>query len=393
MGFLKNLFQKLNKSGEKSQDWEIPQYRQEGVNFRDEEQRSRYVMGCLEQIAEAERETERLTEEYAQVTSYLADTEEIEALPELEMKQLEKNARMIRSLERGIEDFLGRKDRMSDSQYHALRIQEQTVADGIEKLREAEEHSGRIRQDLKKLDVERQAHAFRRRELDSMCENYRGMAVIFMAALLLCLGMLAVLRFAFRMNIYAGFFIAVTAAALAVIIVCIKYLDAQRELRKIRRAESRLIQLQNTVKIRYVNNTNLLEYLYLKYNTDSARKLAELWELYQKEKEDRRQFAEAQDQIEQCQAHLAAQLKRYRLKNPERWMDQTAAILDSREMVEIRHELIQRRQALRKQLDYNKTIAQAAHREIMDISDRYPAYRSEILDMVDKYRQDSEILL
>lgn len=393
MGFFKNLFGKQNKDGEDFQDWEIPEYRQEGVNFRDEEQRSRYVLACLEQIAEAQMETDRLTAEYAQVTSYLADAEEIEALPEPEMQQLEKNARTIRNLEQEIETFLGRKNRMSDSQYHALRSQEQTVAEGIEKLREAEEHSGRIRQDLRKLDVERQAHAFRRRELVSMCENYRGMAVIFMAALLLCLAVLAVLQFGFRMNAYAGYYIAVTVAALAVIAVSIKYLDAQRELGKIRRAESRLIQLQNTVKIRYVNNTNLLEYLYLKYNTESAEKLAGLWELYLQEKEERRQFAKAQDQIEQCQELLVAQLKRYRLKNPERWMDQTAAILDRREMVEIRHDLIQRRQALRKQLDYNRTIAQAAHREVMDITSKYPVYRSEILDMVDKYRQDSGIKL
>lgn len=393
MGLLKRLFGKKNKDEEALPDWEIPEYRQEGVNFRDEEQRSRYVMACLEQIAEAERETERLTEEYVQVTAYLADAEEIEALPEPEMKQIEKNARMIRSLEQEIETFLGRKNRMADSQYHALRSQEQTVAEGIEKLREAENHSGRIRQDLKKLDVERQAHAFRRQELDSMCRNYRGMAMIFMAALLLCLGVLAVLQFAFRMNAFAGYYIAVAAAALAVIAVCLKYLDAQRELGKIRRAESRLVQLQNTVKIRYVNNTNLLEYLYLKYNTDSAEKLAGLWELYQQEKEERRQFAEAQEQIEQCQKHLLAQLKRYRLKYPERWMDQTAAILDSREMVEIRHELISRRQTLRKQMDYNTAIAQAAHQEVMDISARYPAYRGEILDMVDKYRRDSEIKL
>ena len=144
-------------------------------------------------------------------------------------------------------------------------------------------------------------------------------------------------------------------------------------------------QLQNKVKIRYVNNTQLLDYLYIKYNTDSAAKLEKNWQNYQQEKEERKQYAEAEAKTEYYRKQLVEQLARYRISNPARWVNQVSALLDKREMVEIRHNLILQRQNLRKQLDYNKDVADTAKREIKDVAEMYPAYAQEILHMVDKY--------
>lgn len=389
MGFWEKLFGKSKKNPSKeAEDWEALVYEHEGIDFRDEEQRSRYVMSCIEQIACADKETEELTGEYALVTAYLSDMEEIEALPEREHRQLEQNARMVHSLEQDREHYLGREDRMPDSEYQIMRKQEQTVEEGIEKLRGAEKYAGLIKQDLKKIDIERQAHSFRASELEGMCANYRGMAAIFMIATAFCLLMLAVLQFGFHMETTWGYFVAVMAGAIAVTVTYVKYMDAQKELQKMKRAMSRLVQLQNKVKIRYVNNTNLMDYLRLKYHTSNSGELEKKWEQYLKEREERNRFAEAEAKIAHYQEALVAQLSRYHLKDPERWRNQTAAILDNREMVEIRHELILRRQALRKQLDYNKTAANKAHEEVMALANDYPAYRAEILEMVDKYQRE-----
>ena len=70
-------------------------------------------------------------------------------------------------------------------------------------------------------------------------------------------------------------------------------------------------------------------------------------------------------------------------------MGQAAALLDKREMVEMRHDLILRRQTLRKQMDYNNNIAETAMQEILDIANQYPAYASEIMETVQQYRQDN----
>lgn len=59
-------------------------------------------------------------------------------------------------------------------------------------------------------------------------------------------------------------------------------------------------------------------------------------------------------------------------------------------MVEIRHNLIIRRQSLRRRMDYNKeVIAGKAQAEIKDLAEKYPRYAKEILNIVDQYA-DSE---
>lgn len=385
MGFWKRLFRKKEKEMEPQEDWEQIVYARDSVDFHDEEQRSRYVMNCLEQIAEATRDQGLLTGEYSLVTSYLTDMEEIEALPEGEREELDKLAHALEVLEQEQNRYNDRKSRMSDSDFYYMRGQEQEIEEGIRKLREGEKYAGLIKQDLVKIDRERQAYAYRRQELSVMRANLRGMAVIFLTALAVCLIMLMVLQFVFQMNTAMGYFISVLTAAIAITVLCVKNMDAQKEEDKLGRSINKMIQLQNKVKIRYINNTNLLEYLYIKYNTDSASRLEKRWECYKKEKEERRQFLETEEKLDYYQKKLVEQLSRYRVRDPHRWLNQVAAILDSREMVELRHELILRRQALRKQLDYNKDVAETAHNEIMDIVNIYPQYAGEILEMVERY--------
>ena len=72
---------------------------------------------------------------------------------------------------------------------------------------------------------------------------------------------------------------------------------------------------------------------------------------------------------------------------------QTAAILDKKEMVEIRHNLIIRRQSLRRRMDYNKEmVAGKAQAEIKDLVDKYPKYAAEIVGIVEQYAKNEKAL-
>lgn len=386
MGFWQKIFGRKQKEEQGfEEDWDKIVYARDDVNFKDEEQRSRYIVNCLEQIAEASKEMNLLTGEYGKVTSYLTDIEEIEALPDKEKEELERIARKLSGLEQEVQRYRGRENRMSDAEYYKMRGQETEVEAGIEKLRESEKYAALIKRDLRRLDGERQAYEYRKRELRTMLVNLRGMAIIFVTALVICIFMLLVLQFAFEMNAAVGFFLSIGAAAIALTVLCVKFMDGEREVTRVENTINKLIQLQNKVKIRYVNNSQLLEYFYIKYNTDSADKLQKVWDNYQQEKEERKQFAEAEAKKEYYQKELVSKLSNYRIETPERWMNQSVALCDKREMVEIRHDLILQRQALRKQLDYNNDVAETARKEIMDVAKKYPAYTQEILDMVEKY--------
>lgn len=388
MGFLRKLFQKRKVETELEENWEEIVYPRDRVDFHSEEERSRYITDCLEQMAEASKEIEHFSGEYDKVTSYLTDMEEIEALPEQDRNEINTFARKLLTLEQEREHYLGRKNRMNDADYYQLHKQEEEVEEGLLKLKMAEEYGGKIKQDMRRLETERQAYEFRRAELDTAMQNFRGMAVIFLTAFGVCLVMLLVLQFGFEYDTKMGMLLAVAAAAIALTVLCIRFIDSDRERAGVTGSINRLIQLQNKVKIRYVNNRNLVDYFCLKYNTDSAAKLEKKWSQYQQEKEERKQYAEAEAKLEYYQNQLVARLSRHRIKDPERWVGQPGALLDRREMVEIRHDLILRRQSLRKQMDYNNNIGETARQEVKEVAKQYPMYMTEILGMVERYDRE-----
>ncbi|MCR5756263.1 MAG: hypothetical protein K6G30_15800 [Acetatifactor sp.] len=385
MAFWKNLFRRVKREAPDSEDLDQLVYARDEVNFYDDEERTRYITSCLEQIAEASKEEELLKGEYSLVTAYLTDMEEIEALPAEDRQQINDIAHRLDVLENERNRYRDRKNPMDDAEYMRIRKQETEIEEGISKLKEEEHYAELVKQDLRRLNGERHAYEYRRGELDAHKANLRGMAIIFLVALGMCILLLAILQFGFQMDTYIGDLIAVMAAAIAITVLCVKYIDADKEQTSVELSINKLIQLQNKVKIRYVNNKNLLDYLHIKYQTDSASKLEKQWERYLQEKEERKQFVEIEQKADYYRERLVELLTTYRVKDPIRWVRQTGALLDPREMVEIRHELILRRQALRKQLDYNQDVAKTARVEVMDVAHEYPVFAQEILDMVEQY--------
>ncbi len=385
MGFWRNLFRRRKKQKPEDTDWINVGGVRESVDFRDDEQRRQFVTECLEQAAEASREISQLKGEYALVTAYLTDIEEIEALPEEEREALNNVARRVATLNQEREKYHGKKNRMRDSDYYKMHRQEADVQEGIEKLKECEKYGDLVRQDLKRLDRERNAYSYRRGELEGMLANLKGMALIFLAALAACVVMLLILQFGFQMKTQVGYIISVGAAVVAIAGLWAKYSDADREKRRVDKAINKLILLQNKVKIRYVNNSNLHDYLRIKYDTEGAAALEKLWNQYCQEKEERKEYAEAEAKLEYFQKQLQTRMSNYHITDPDRWINQPGALLDQREMVEIRHDLILRRQALRKQMNYNNEVAENSRKEIMGIVKKYPAYASEILGMAERY--------
>lgn len=392
MGLLKKLFNWKKKTEDpvfEIEDWNEVVYDRSDLKINDAGQRKEYVKGCLEQIAEASKELENLQFEYNMVTSYLKDMEEIEALPEEEKEGLMACARKIEELEERQSGYKTRANRMSDVKYHQIERMEEEIQEGYEKLAETEEYQELIKRDLKKLDGEKHAYLFRRSELHRLIEDTRSMTIVCTVAVIICILLLMALQFGFKMNTKPGYLAAAAVGAIAITAIFVKYNDSVKELARVENGIGQIIRLQNTVKIRYVNNTHLLDYLYLKYNVSSASELGKSWQQYQEEKQERHNYQMAERELDQCQKDLLHVLRRYQVKDPMIWLHQTAALLDKKEMVEIRHNLIIRRQSLRKRMDYNKeVIAGKAQAEIKDLVENYPKYAKEILTIVGEYEKD-----
>ena len=393
MGLFENIFKWKRRDDEPEyeiEDWNEIVYDRDDLQINDKKQRKEYVQGCLEQIAEASKELEELEFEYNMVTSYLKDMEEIEALPEEEREILCECAKKIDALEEQQSGFRERKNRLDDGKFRQMQRLEEEVQEGLEKLTEAEHYQDLIKRDLRRLDGEKQAYTFRKNELRHVIADTRSMTIVCSVAVIACILLLLLLQFTLQLDTKIGYFLAAGIGAVAITLIYIKHMDAKRELEQVENGISRIIRLQNTVKIRYVNNTHLLDYLYMKYDVSSAGELGKSWQRYQDEKEERHSYQQAERELDQYQKELLHTLRRYQVKDPMIWLHQTRAILDKKEMVEIRHNLIIRRQSLRRRMDYNKeVIAGKAQAEIKDLAEKYPRYAKEILNIVDQYA-DSE---
>ena len=393
MGLFENNFKWKRRDDEPEyeiEDWNEIVYDRDDLQINDKKQRKEYVQGCLEQIAEASKELEELEFEYNMVTSYLKDMEEIEALPEEEREILCECAKKIDALEEQQSGFRERKNRLDDGKFRQMQRLEEEVQEGLEKLTEAEHYQDLIKRDLRRLDGEKQAYTFRKNELRHVIADTRSMTIVCSVAVIACILLLLLLQFTLQLDTKIGYLLAAGIGAVAITLIYIKHMDAKRELEQVENGISRIIRLQNTVKIRYVNNTHLLDYLYMKYDVSSAGELGKSWQRYQDEKEERHSYQQAERELDQYQKELLHTLRRYQVKDPMIWLHQTRAILDKKEMVEIRHNLIIRRQSLRRRMDYNKeVIAGKAQAEIKDLAEKYPRYAKEILNIVDQYA-DSE---
>ncbi|MCI9463311.1 MAG: hypothetical protein HFI48_05415 [Lachnospiraceae bacterium] len=393
MNIFKKIFKKWNREPDEMEyeetDWEGEEEEAEqSVDFDNKEVRETYVRNCLEKMADATKELENLTFEYDMVTSYLKDMEEIEALPEEEAEELKNCAKKVELLQNSRDDYMGRKRRMSDDRYRQIERMLDEIEEGCAKIKEAEQYQELVKKDLSRLEGEKHAYLYRKNELISAIADTRGMAIISVTALGLCFALLLFLQFFMEMDTKAGYLITAGVAAFAITLIYVKHSEARRDLKRVELSINKIILLQNKVKIRYVNNTNLLDYLYLKYNVTSAEELENAWNLYFQEKEEREKCKRAELDLDYNQQELLRILRRYQVKDPAVWLHQTEAILDHKEMVEIRHGLIIRRQSLRRRMDYNKeVVAGGAQKEIKELVRRYPKYTKEIIQTVEKYEK------
>ena len=392
MGLLDDIFGRNKPDDrvmqEELQDWNDIVYTRKDLDMDDPVQRREYIGSCLQQMEEASRQLDALEVEYADVTSHLRDMEEIDSLPPEQRAEVTDCAQRIIESQEQQEKFVKRKSKMSDEDFeHMERLQAQAQI-GAEKLLEAENFQKKIKNDLKRLDSEHQAYLFREEELEKTIESSKTLTIVIGVTLCLIIIFLLILQFGLKLNVTYGFMISILLSTIVITVLYVQSTGAVVELKSVKKSISRLIMLQNSVKIRYVNNTNLIDYLCMKYRVMNSSELSSMYDKYLKEKKEREKYEDSRRILDANQKDLIYILRHYRVKDPDIWVHQVEALISHNEEVEIRHSLNVQRQSLRKRMEYNRNIvAGNAKREIEDTAKLYPQYAQEILDMVSRYEE------
>ena len=382
-----DFFRKRKPTSEEYEEdaWDKIQNERDSLNMHDPAVRESYVRNCLEQMRESSNELDRISGEYSLVTGYLTDMEEIEGLKDDKKANMEKIARHLHDLKKERDSFNVNPDAMTNAEYERMEKMADDAPDGIKKLKEEETYRDKVKSDLRRLDKERKAYKIRKHEVSASIENYRGVATITMVAAAVLVVILFLLQVLLKFDVTVGYYIAVAVTAVSLTIIYIKYTDFISEKKRVENTINELILLENKVKIRYVNNRNLLDYLYSKFDVTSAEELDKLYARFLKEKDDRRRLERNEVIYSDEKTKLLTILRSIDIRDPEVWMHHTDALYDKKEMVEIRHDLIGRRQKLRKQMEYNEQIALEASDEIKAIINEYPQYAEELMELVNTY--------
>ena len=353
--------------------------------------REKFIVRMLEQMKEASDEMDSLHREYDTITSHLTDMEEVERLPEHLSAPIKDLATKILRLEAEHKSYRAKETHMSETEYSWGEKLDPMMPDAYEKLCQAEELQKAIRSDLGRMEGEKQAYYYRRNELASMQANLKGIVVITLIAVLVCVVVLLIMQFGFEMDAYLGYIMTFLAAAVAFTFLFVKNMDLRKEARVVEKTICKLIQMHNSIKIRYVNNTNLLDYLYLKYEVNSAKEMSQRFDAFCKEKAEREKFERAKSDIAMYRRELVQLLRPLPIVTPNLWIYQVEALVNHNEMVEIRHGLITQRQNLRKQIEYNRDIALLAKSELEGLVRDYPQYSAEVLGRMEQYEMKTAI--
>ena len=379
MGFFRNLFQrKKKKVQEEESSQEKKLVLRDGI-YSTPEEREGFVKSCCDLINEAKRQQFEAKKEYEVVTSYLADIQKIDLLPAQAKKSIDDMAREVISLNKERQKMQKVPPKITIAQRLALEPYEDTILEEIRKMEEQENYLQVINSDIRYLESEKASLDFELQDVMERDENGKKLFKIAGVFIIVFLVFLFVLQEVAKKNVQLPFIFTI---AFGIIVIAYFYFSNRKNQYELKVAEkkmNRAIMLLNKVKIKYVNCTNLLDYLYEKFHVRDARELHYHWQEYMRIVEEERRFQKTNESIDFYTEEIVRELKKNGVADAAVWGYQIEALVDPKEMVEVRHRLNVRRQKLRQRIDYNNNQEEMARKSLRTFRERHVAYDSETL--------------
>lgn len=350
----------------------------EKINVRDDKARLAYLERLYEAIEEAKRQCGEVKFEYGQVTSYLKDIQLIDQAPDEEKTEILTAASQIIELTEERQRLQRQTYKMTDAQKRALENYEYKVGEDIRKLRGYEDYQMKIRNDLRQLNSEKDLLYADQKSIMRRQHTLKTIGKCLMAILISIGAMLLALVFLFKVDITVPFIATVSFALIVLAVILNEARKNRIDMAITEKKCSRAILLSNRVKIKHVNNTRTLDYMYHKYQVRNAAELDFVYGEFRKAKREWAKQRESTIRLNENNQILMHELERLGVKDCDIWFAQAKALVEPKEMVEVRHDLNVRRQKLRDQMDYNTGIMEQCLEEMEKIRDESPDYAAEV---------------
>lgn len=378
MGF----FSKWRKKRKKSQD-----VSESSLSFMQTEQSDKntqhIILSCCEQMIEASKELEEEKSEYKVVTDYLNDIQFLEELPESEAAELKNAAEKVQQLNNRRDEYQNTEKKISDVQFVQMQQEEDTIPDAIRRLQTNETYQNTVKKDMKYLEGEKTEWQYNKIDLARQQGILKNLSFVLFGLLVVCFAVFMVVSVGYQKDITYLWLSAILIIAVSAFFIFIKMSSNQTEIKRSEVNINHAIMLLNKLTFKYVNVTNAVDYAREKYHVRNAGELNYIWEQYLNEVREREKYRQMNEDLEYFNKKLIRKLKQYRLYDAEVWIHQSSALVDKKEMVEVKHNLIVRRQKLRSRMEYNMQSIRENRKEIDRLLEKEKIDSPEIREIID----------
>lgn len=353
---------------------------------------NKYIDTTGARIALMKEQNESLRIEYESVTNYLADIQMIDTIEGEDLEKLRSYAEGIVRIEEENKKRAGHDRDISNYHYKILQQYEDSINHELAAMRKKELYQADIRHDMKCLEAEKYSLYDEQGEYRIKSGKIRTIsfgAGVLLVSLMVLFG---VIYYAAGVDMTIPFILLIFAGGLLVLYIFTGMRDARYNLLLIDKKINRCINLLNSVKIKCVNNTALLDYMCSKYDVANSVEFEKVWRKYIQIKEDEEVLETNRQELEELHKSMTELLAGYGLKDTGIWLCQAKAILDKREMVEVRHSLNVRRQKLRKQIGYNDECVRKDACVLQKLIKKRPQLREMVAGVLKKYSIEQTII-
>ena len=375
------------KKAQKARQNAAAEQKKDSPQGQSQEQKKSIATEYCEQIMDAARNLEETKREYKTVTDYLTDIQIIENLPETEFEKIQETAQNVLNLNEARDAYLNRSKTISDAQFVQMEQLEDEMPDIIKRLQENEAYQNVVKRDMQYLEGEKQEWHYYQESLEQEKKVLHRLLYALIGVFAAAVAAIVILGLAMKFDMKTPFVIAAFLSGALGGMMVWRYQNDGMELKKAQANINRAIVLMNKVKFKYVNVTNAVDYACEKYHVKNSYELSYIWDQYLEAVKEREKYERTNDELEYFNDKLVRQLHAYRLYDARIWIHQAKALMDKKEMVEVKHELLVRRQKLRTGMESQAENIRTARKESENLVKNRPGGSKEIkaiLDSVDE---------
>ncbi len=366
----------------------VPEVRQAGVtgNVHDEEVRQNFYKECSDFIEEAVFQSEQAKNEYGLVTTYLSDVQKIETLSGTGRAEVESAAKSLIALENERARTEKKEPGISDVQKGFFALHEREMPETITWLKGEEERQRSIEGKMKYLAGEKAVYQMEQEECLDRNEFFKKLIIGISIGVMALLGMFFLFMEKTEKDLRVPLLLTVIFALIFGMYIM---LATRKNVYKMKVAEikrNKVIEVENKIKLRFVNCTWGIEYAYEKYHTTSSMQLETMWKEYLRIRAEEERERKLDHEREVFRSSIIRELRKVGVADAGIWVMQPRALIDKNEMVEVRHNLNVRRQKLREHIDYNMKQKEKNEDAIIRFVKEHPEYVEETKGLIERYR-------